>query len=74
MFFEKGGGGALSSDDVFQETSARCRAVEPISGSNVIPTRARPGLAGLGPHNATVCGRDWYMLWDEPVLTLNAPV
>ena len=26
------------------------RAVEPSSGSNVIPRRARPGLAGLGPH------------------------
>ena len=25
-------------------------AVEPSSGSNVIPRRARPGLAGLGPH------------------------
>ena len=34
----------------FQETSARYRAMEPISGSNVIPRRARPGLAGLGPH------------------------
>jgi len=41
---------SLGSDDVFQETSARCRAVEPSSGSNVIPRRARPGLAGLGPH------------------------
>ena len=36
---------------VFQETSARYRAVEPSSGSNVIPRRARPGLAGLRPHN-----------------------
>jgi len=25
-------------------------AVEPSSGSNVIPRRARPGLAGLRPH------------------------
>jgi len=42
----------LSSDDaVFRETSARYRAVEPSSGSNVIPRRARPGLAGLRPHN-----------------------
>jgi len=37
----------LSSDDVFPETPARYRAVEPDSGSNVIPRRARPGLAGL---------------------------
>jgi len=28
----------------------RYRAVEPNSGSNVIPRRARPGLAGLRPH------------------------
>jgi len=27
------------------------RAVEPSNGSNVIPKRDRPGLAGLGPHN-----------------------
>ena len=40
----------LSSDDVFQKTSARYRAVEPSSGSNVIPKRARPGLVGLRPH------------------------
>ena len=40
----------LSSDDVFQETAARYRAVEPSSGSNVILRRARPGLAGLGIH------------------------
>ena len=40
----------LSSDDVFQEISARYRAVELSSGSNVIPRRARPGLAGLRPH------------------------
>ena len=44
----------LSSDCVFQETSARCRAVEPRSGSNVIPRRARPGLAGLRPHTTVV--------------------
>ena len=41
----------LSSDDVSQETSARYRAVEPSSGSNVIPRWARPGLAGLRPHD-----------------------
>ena len=40
----------LSSDDVFQQTSARYRAVEPSSGSNVISRRARPGLAVLRPH------------------------
>ena len=28
------------------------RAVEPSSGSNVIPRRACPGLAGLRPHMA----------------------
>jgi hypothetical protein len=28
----------------------RYRAVEPSSGSNVIPRRARPGLSGLRPH------------------------
>ena len=43
----------LIPDDVFQETSARCRAVEPRSGSNVIPRRARPGLTGLRPHTST---------------------
>ena len=39
-------------------TSARYRAVEPSSGSNVIPRRARPGLAGLGPHSGVhaACG------------------
>ena len=31
-------------------SSARYRAVEPSSGSSVIPRRARPGLAGLWPH------------------------
>ena len=31
------------------ETYVRHRAVEPSSGSNVIPRRARPGLADLGP-------------------------
>jgi hypothetical protein len=41
-----------SSDDVFQETCARHRAVEPSSGSNVIPRQARPGLSGLRPHSA----------------------
>ena len=38
-------------DHFLQETSARYRAVEPSSGSNVIPTRARHGLAGLGLHS-----------------------
>ena len=38
----------LSSGDVFHETSVRYRTVEPSSGPNVIPRRARPGLAGLG--------------------------
>ena len=42
----------LSSDDDSQETSARYRAEEPSSGSNVIPRRARPGLAGLRPHTS----------------------
>jgi len=37
------------------ETSARYRAVEPSSGSNVIPRRARPGLAGLRPHSQGPC-------------------
>ena len=37
----------LSSDESFHERSARCRAVKPSSGSNVMPRRARPGLAGL---------------------------
>ena len=36
----------LSSDGTY----ARYRAVEPSSGSNVIPRRACPGLAGPGPH------------------------
>ena len=40
----------LSSDAAFQEASAPYRAVELSSGSNVIPRRARPGLAGLRPH------------------------
>ena len=34
----------LSSDDVCQETSARCGAVEPSSGLKIIPRWARPGL------------------------------
>ena len=42
----------LSSDNVYQETSARYRAVEPGRGSNVIPKRARPGLASLKPCSA----------------------
>ena len=50
---------ALRSDDAFQETSARYREVEPSSGSNVIPRRARPGLAGLGPHKlSNPCPRE----------------
>ena len=48
---------SLSADDVFQETSARYRAVEPSSGSNVIPRRARPGLAGLRPHSCSAQAR-----------------
>ena len=43
-------GGSLSSDGVFQKTSARIRVVELSSGPNVIPKRARPGLADLRPH------------------------
>jgi len=59
-------GTSLSSDDVFQETSARYRAVAPSSGSNVIPRRARPGLAGLRPHTilnltCTACGTNGAM-------------
>ena len=38
----------LSSDECIGKTSARCGAVEPSSGSNVIPRRARPGPAGPG--------------------------
>ena len=34
----------------FSETSARYRAVEPSSGSNVIPRRACPDLAGPSPY------------------------
>ena len=44
------GHGFIGPDDVLQETSARYRAVEPSSGSNVFPRRARPGLTGLRPH------------------------
>ena len=40
-----------------QETAARYRAVEPGSGSNVIPRRARPGLAGLRPPTRQVEAR-----------------
>ena len=40
----------MSFDDVFQETSARYRALKRSSGSNDIPRRARPGLDGLRPH------------------------
>ena len=39
--------------DIFRETSARYRAVEPSSGSNMIPRWARPSLAGLRPHSST---------------------
>ena len=41
-----------SSDDVFQKASPRYRAVKPSSGSNVIPRRALPSLAGLRPHSS----------------------
>ena len=40
----------LGGTDVFQQKSARYRAVEPSSGSNVIPRRACPDLACLRPH------------------------
>ena len=50
------GSGLLSSDDAFK-TSARYRAVEPSSGSNVITRRARPGLAGLRPDMLGDCER-----------------
>ena len=39
----------LRTDDVYPETPARHRAVELSSGSNDIPRRARPGLAGPRP-------------------------
>ena len=39
-------------EDLGQLGQDEYRAVEPSSGSNVIPRRARPGLAGLGPHQA----------------------
>ena len=32
--------------------------MEPSNGSNVIPRRARPGLAGLDPHRASVSGAE----------------
>ena len=35
------------------------RAVEPSSGSNVIPRRARPGLAGLRPHAVKYSREGW---------------
>jgi len=41
----------LRERDPERATSARYRAVEPSSGTNVIPRRARPGLAGLRPHS-----------------------
>ena len=56
----------LSSDDVFQETSARFRAVEPSSGSNVIPRRARPGLAGLVPQRVQAQVKPPYTLHPKP--------
>ena len=46
-------GEVLDSDECIQETFARYRAMEPSNGSNVIPKRARPGLAGLGPQRGT---------------------
>ena len=48
----------MSSDDVFQEKSTRYRAVEPSSGSNVIPRRARSGLAGLRPHTSPLTSQE----------------
>ena len=39
-----------NSDDVFQEASLP--DIEPSSCSNVIPRRARPGLAGPRPHTS----------------------
>ena len=44
----------LRPDDVSQEKSSRYREMEPSSGSNLIPRRARPGLADLRPHTRAV--------------------
>jgi len=41
-------GSCVSRTATHETTSARYRAVTPSSGSNVIPRRARPGLAALG--------------------------
>jgi len=50
-----------------QDEPARYRTVEPSNGSNVIPKRARPGLAGLGPHRqgGVLVGSD-ESHWAEP--------
>ena len=50
----------LNSDHVVQATSARYEAVELSSGSNVIPRRARPGLAGGGPHSEGCVKDIWF--------------
>ena len=55
----------------FQETSTRYRAVEPSSGSNVFPRRARPGLAGLRPDRKTVLGSG-IRVWNLPVSDRHA--
>ena len=52
------GQGVLSFNDVSQEKSARYTAVEPSSGSNVIPRRARPSLAGVRPHGGDLDDSD----------------
>ena len=50
--FTRGGHDASCEADV--GAIARYRTVEPSNGSNFIPRRARPGLAGLGPHASRV--------------------
>ena len=52
----KGGASYEAPGQLGQDEPASYRAVEPSSGSNVIPRRARPGLAGLVPHPSRAQG------------------
>jgi hypothetical protein len=42
------------------------------SGFNVIPRRARPGLAGLTPHNPSITGYEWGRMQGRSGPTSNA--
>ena len=62
---------------IYSERHLPDRAVEPISGSNVIPRRARPGLVHLRPHTVQglqglLANKDTHRPWGGP-LPLDSP-